>query len=186
MSHLLSHPAVLLCALAVATCAFPEFVTITRAVCGCVFECPRGSVLNICGFIQAVGCRALRCPCSPQRSVGLLNSADSCWAVCRCGLSSVTWPPSIWVISARPSNARWIDSLGAAQTGAVGTRDRPTLSHPRGAAAESGHSRTGEPKPPSGVSRRCAAWKSPPAGLRRRSVPASKKPHRCCSACRCM
>jgi len=38
LSHLLSHPAVVLCELAVATCAFPQFLLIRRAAFGCFFE----------------------------------------------------------------------------------------------------------------------------------------------------
>jgi hypothetical protein len=61
LSQLLSHAAVLLCELAVLSRVFPVFISMTIVLFGCFLVCLCGSVVTVCGFVHADGCRPLGC-----------------------------------------------------------------------------------------------------------------------------
>jgi hypothetical protein len=66
-SQLASHPAILLCELAVARRMLPVGVPMSIAAFGCLLQDLRSSGLTICGPVQTVGCRVHFVGCRPLR-----------------------------------------------------------------------------------------------------------------------
>jgi hypothetical protein len=76
LPQLLSHAAVLPRELAVASRRFQESVPMTIAVFGCFRVRLRGSLVSVCGFVQAVGCTPLGFPRFSPLLLGSFTGAE--------------------------------------------------------------------------------------------------------------